>query len=166
MKNDKPMTKTELKKNITKLLYNQTCQLGGCEEKYRVEDTIERWDSYFCIMDDEGMNNPALYCDCCGLYVAPRGYTGDTCEHFNPGNNKDLKDGYDDMRWFIEVGGLNQTESDDYYEYANKTIIVNKDGNFEAKFICDFCSWNISTLDKPSDEDAEKYVEENGIEYW
>ena len=145
---------------------------GQCGEKFRVEDTIERWDEYFCESCDEGWNNPALFCDCCDIYVASRGYTGAADEPSNPGNNKDLKDGYDSVRWFIDsssyiTGNAPAFEDvEDYYEYVDKMIIKNQESNFEAKFICELCTLNIPVSDKASYEEAEKYAEENNIEYW
>ena len=47
-----------------------------------------------------------------------------------------------------------------------KTILKGEDSILKAKLICELCTPNISETDKPSYEDAEKYAEENGIEYW
>ena len=55
---------------------------------------------------------------------------------------------------------------EDYYEYVDKMIIKNQESNFEAKFICELCTFNIPVSDKASYEEAEKYAEENNIEYW
>ena len=133
---------------------------GDDGRDYRVEDTIERHDGYFCESHDEQWGNPALYCDCCCRYVAPRGYTGGAGEVFNSGNNEGLKDGYDSRRWYIDA----TVECD---ERDNcKTIIKEEDGSFSDKIICELCKPNLPETDKPSYEDAEKYAEDNGIEYW
>ena len=112
---------------------------------YRAEDTIERHDGYFCESHDEQWDNPYYYCDCCYTYVAPRGYI----------NDDSLRSGYDRMRWFI----------DETVDEAS-TIIKGKDGSLSAKVICELCKPNIPETDKPSYEEAEKFAEENGIEFW
>ena len=112
---------------------------------YRAEDTIERHDGYFCESHDEQWDNPYYYCDCCYTYVAPRGYI----------NDDSLRSGYDRVRWFIDAT----------VDEAS-TIIKGKDGSLSAKVICELCNPNIPETDKPSYEEAEKFAEENGIEYW
>jgi len=114
---------------------------------YRVEDTIERHDGYFCESHDEQWDNPHYYCDCCYTYVAPRGYI----------NDDSLRSGYDSMRCFIDASFLDE---------AYSTIIKDKDGSLSAKVICELCKCNVPDSDVASYEDAEKYAEENGIEFW
>jgi len=161
----------QLKKALSDCYIIQPVSCIQCNEsgQYRVEDTIERWDGYFCESCDEQWGNPALYCDCCHTYVASRGFTGGGAEC--SGNNDDLRDGYDNGRWFIDVevdvsGNAPASYEGDYGEYADKVILKNKDGTLEGKFLCELCKPNIPETDKPSYEDAEKYAEENGIEYW
>ena len=77
-------------------------QCADDEKHYRVEDTIERHDGYFCKSCDEGWVNPALICDCCYKYVASRGITG-YGDDYSSGNNENLKEGYDYHRWFMDV---------------------------------------------------------------
>lgn len=75
----------------------------------------------------------------------PRGYTIDDGLNF----------GYDKSRWFIDA------TTDEA-----STIIKNKDGSLSAKVICELCKCNVQDGDIASYGDAEKYAEENGIEYW
>jgi hypothetical protein len=163
----------KLKKTIPECYIIQPVYCVNCnDEPYRVEDTIERWDEYFCESHDEQWGHAALNCDCCYKYVASRGFTGGADEPFNIGNNDNLKDGYNSVRWFIgatsDVNGNapGSYEGDDYYEYTEKTIIKKEDGTLEGKFLCELCKPNIPKTDKPSYEDAEKFAEENLIEYW
>ena len=106
----------EVSKNISKLIPDvyiiQPVLCISCDDYYRVEDTIERHDGYFCESHDEQWDNPHYYCDCCSIYVAARGYTGAI---YNLGNNDALKPGYDSGRWFIDA----LAESNEDYRCQN-----------------------------------------------
>lgn len=154
----------EVSTNISKLIPDvyiiQPVQCINCHElNYRVEDTIERHDGYFCESHDEQWDNPHYYCDCCYTYVAARGYTGESGAH-TLGNNDALKPGYDYGRWFIDASA----ESNE--DYNLRTIIKEKDGSLSAKVICELCKFNIPDNNIASYEEADKYAEENNIEYW
>jgi len=143
------VSKSILKKNpnvyIIQPVHCFSCGDDDDSSVYRAEDTIERHDGYFCKSHDEQWGNPYYYCDCCYTYVAPRGYINDDSLHF----------GYDRVRWLIDA---------DVDEAS--TIIKGKDGSLSAIVICELCKPSIPETEKPTYEEAEKFAEENGIEYW
>ena len=47
-----------------------------------------------------------------------------------------------------------------------ESLLKKKDGSLSAKVICELCEFNIPDNNKASYEEAEKYAEENNIEYW
>jgi len=152
-------------KQVNKALPNcyiiQPVNCNECSDDsifYRVEDMFDNEYGYVCEGCYEPADLPGYYCECCNTFVAPRGYTGGSCE--NSGNNQNLNDGYDHCRWYIDA-------TVEYDEENNcKTIIKEEDGSFSDKIICELCKPNLPETDKPSYEDAEKYAEEHGIEDW
>ena len=125
---------------------------------YRVEDMFDNEYGYVCEGCYEPADLPGYCCECCEIFVAPRGYTGGSCE--NSGNNKDINEGYDFRRWFIDA----QAEYDEGYNL--KTIIKDMDGELSDRLICELSRNDIPNKDKPSYEEAEIFAEDNELESW
>ena len=124
----------------------------GCmdcsENVLRAQDAIQRHDGFFCDSHDEQWCNPAFYCECCENNVVPHGYENGSSQA---------------VIGFVPYADVTIESNSDY---QTRTILKGSDGILEAKLICELCTPNIPETDKPSYEDAEKYAEENLIEYW
>ena len=147
-----------------------------CEEKpYKVEDTIERWDAYFCMDHDEQLDHPYYYCDCCNVYVAPRGYTGGGDDI---SNNDSLNEGYDYKRWtvsddgghrdeavqtIIKEDGLKRTHPLNPSSSTTSDTLTDDGYRLGARLLCKFCMRNIPKTDMVSYEDALEFAEDNDI---
>lgn len=158
---DEEISKT-IKKHIPNVIIAQPVKCNECGSSdddfiYRAEDMCASEFGYACESCWEN-HFTYYYCDCCSIFVAPRGYTGDNRGEVYQNQGGVTIDPF--VRWFSDT--TVEDDSDD----ETRTIIKEEDGSIKDKLICELCIPNISENDKPSYEDTEKYAEENGIEYW